>query len=60
MSFAAGATAVIVGSSLFQGRRPDLAFAGTVADAVGADRVIAAVDSRGATSSVRAGATRHR
>jgi phosphoribosylformimino-5-aminoimidazole carboxamide ribotide isomerase len=44
---AAGAQQVIVGSSLFKDGRPDLAFARTLADAVGADRVIAAVDSRG-------------
>jgi phosphoribosylformimino-5-aminoimidazole carboxamide ribotide isomerase len=43
---AAGAKQVIVGSSLFKDGRPDLAFAKTMADAVGADRVIAAVDSR--------------
>ena len=44
---AAGAKAVIVGSSLFKGGRPDLAFAREMADAIGADNVIAAVDSRG-------------
>jgi phosphoribosylformimino-5-aminoimidazole carboxamide ribotide isomerase len=44
---AAGAQQVIVGSSLFKDGRPDLAFARTLADAVGADRVIAAVDSKG-------------
>ncbi|MCC7417146.1 MAG: 1-(5-phosphoribosyl)-5-[(5-phosphoribosylamino)methylideneamino] imidazole-4-carboxamide isomerase [Acidobacteria bacterium] len=44
---AAGARQVIVGSSLFRNGRPDLAFARALADAVGADRVIAAVDSRG-------------
>jgi len=43
----AGAQQVIVGSSLFRGGRPDLSFAQELADAVGADRVIAAVDSRG-------------
>jgi phosphoribosylformimino-5-aminoimidazole carboxamide ribotide isomerase len=43
----AGAQQVIVGSSLFKDGRPDLAFAQTLAEAVGADRVIAAVDSRG-------------
>lgn len=41
-----GATAVIVGSSLFSGGRPDLLFARQLADAVGADKVIAAVDSQ--------------
>jgi len=43
---AQGATHVIVGSSLFTGGRPDLAFASTLAEAVGADRVIAAVDAK--------------
>jgi len=43
----AGATHVIVGSSLFADGRPDLAFARRLADEVGADRVIAAVDSKG-------------
>ena len=44
---AAGARQIIAGSSLFRGGEPDLAFAQTLADAVGRDRVIAAVDSRG-------------
>ena len=44
---AGGATHVIVGSALFRNGRPDLAFASQLADAVGADRVIAAVDSKG-------------
>ena len=44
---AAGATQVIVGSSLFKAGRPDLEFAQALADAVGEERVIAAVDSRG-------------
>jgi phosphoribosylformimino-5-aminoimidazole carboxamide ribotide isomerase len=44
---AAGATQVIVGSSLFKAGRPDLEFAQALASAVGEDRVIAAVDSRG-------------
>jgi phosphoribosylformimino-5-aminoimidazole carboxamide ribotide isomerase len=43
----AGAQQVIVGSSLFKDGRPHLEFARELADAVGADRVIAAVDSRG-------------
>jgi phosphoribosylformimino-5-aminoimidazole carboxamide ribotide isomerase len=42
-----GATHVIVGSSLFRDGRPDVAYAGALASAVGADRIIAAVDSRG-------------
>lgn len=43
----AGATHVIVGSSLFADGRPDLAFAAALADAVGPGRIIAAVDTRG-------------
>jgi phosphoribosylformimino-5-aminoimidazole carboxamide ribotide isomerase len=43
----AGAQQIIAGSALFKDGRPDLAFAKGLADAVGADRVIAAVDSRG-------------
>ncbi|MEQ1871271.1 MAG: HisA/HisF-related TIM barrel protein, partial [Vicinamibacterales bacterium] len=43
----AGAKAVIAGSSLFKNGAPDLDFARALADAVGADRVIAAVDSKG-------------
>ena len=42
-----GAGAVIVGSSLFRDGRPDLTFAAALAGAVGAERVIAAVDSKG-------------
>ena len=42
-----GAAAVIVGSSLFRNGRPDLDFAAALAEAVGPERVIAAVDSRG-------------
>ncbi len=41
-----GAVAVIVSSSLFRNGQPDLAFAKSLADAVGAERVIAAVDSK--------------
>src|SRR5260221_9383014 len=44
---AAGAQQIIAGSSLFKDGRPDLAFAKSLADAVGVERVIAAVDSRG-------------
>jgi phosphoribosylformimino-5-aminoimidazole carboxamide ribotide isomerase len=43
---AAGAQQIIAGSSLFTNGQPDLAFAQTLADAVGRERVIAAVDSR--------------
>jgi phosphoribosylformimino-5-aminoimidazole carboxamide ribotide isomerase len=44
---AAGARQVIVGSSLFKAGKPDLRFARALADAVGRERIIAAVDSRG-------------
>jgi phosphoribosylformimino-5-aminoimidazole carboxamide ribotide isomerase len=44
---AAGAREIIVGSSLFKAGKPDLAFARALAEAVGRERVIAAVDSRG-------------
>jgi phosphoribosylformimino-5-aminoimidazole carboxamide ribotide isomerase len=43
----AGAEQVIAGSALFTGGRPNLEFASALADAVGVERVIAAVDSRG-------------
>ena len=42
-----GATAIIVGSSLFRAGRPDVDFAAALAEAIGAERVIAAVDSKG-------------
>jgi phosphoribosylformimino-5-aminoimidazole carboxamide ribotide isomerase len=44
---AAGAQQIIAGSSLFKAGRPDVAFAKALADAIGAEKVIAAVDSRG-------------
>jgi phosphoribosylformimino-5-aminoimidazole carboxamide ribotide isomerase len=44
---AAGARAIIASSALFRDGAVDVAFAQSLADAVGADRVIAAVDSRG-------------
>jgi len=44
---AAGAQQIIAGSSLFKNGAPDLAFAQALCDAVGRDRIIAAVDSRG-------------
>jgi phosphoribosylformimino-5-aminoimidazole carboxamide ribotide isomerase len=44
---AAGAKAVIAGSALFKDGRPDLEFAKRLTDAIGADRLIAAVDSKG-------------
>ena len=43
----AGAQQIIAGSALFKDGRPNLEFARRLADAVGAERVIAAVDSRG-------------
>ncbi len=43
----AGAQQIIAGSSLFKDGAPDLAFAQTLADAIGRERVIAAVDSKG-------------
>jgi phosphoribosylformimino-5-aminoimidazole carboxamide ribotide isomerase len=43
----AGARQIIAGSALFKDGRPNLAFAKSLADAVGVERVIAAVDSRG-------------
>ncbi len=43
---AAGARQIIAGSSLFKDGRPDEVFARRLADTVGVDRVIAAVDSR--------------
>lgn len=48
-----GATHVIVGSSLFADGRPDLAFAARLADAVGREHVIAAVDAKGGRVAVR-------
>src|SRR5206468_11572211 len=44
---AAGARQVIVGSSLFKDGKPDLEFARALADAIGSDQIIGAVDSRG-------------
>jgi phosphoribosylformimino-5-aminoimidazole carboxamide ribotide isomerase len=44
---AAGAQQVIAGSALFRDGRPDLTFAARLAEAIGPDRLIAAVDSRG-------------
>src|SRR6266545_2911442 len=43
---AAGAQQIIAGSALFKNGAPDHEFAKTLAEAVGRDRVIAAVDSR--------------
>jgi len=44
---AAGAKAVIAGSALFKGGQPDLEFARRMAEAIGPERFIAAVDSKG-------------
>ena len=44
---AAGARQIIAGSSLFKDGQPDLGFAKRLAEAVGLEQVIAAVDSRG-------------
>ncbi len=44
---AAGARQIIAGSSLFKNGAADLAFAQSLSDGVGRERVIAAVDSRG-------------
>jgi len=43
----AGARAIIAGSALFRNGQPDLEFAAALANTVGVERVIAAVDSRG-------------
>ncbi len=43
----AGAQQVIVGSSLFKDGRPDLDFAARLRDALGRERIIGTVDSRG-------------
>lgn len=50
---AQGATHVIVGSSLFKDGHPDLSFAQALADAVGADRIMAAVDAKGGRVAVK-------
>jgi phosphoribosylformimino-5-aminoimidazole carboxamide ribotide isomerase len=43
----AGASQIIAGSSLFKDGKPDVTFAASLAEAVGIEQVIAAVDSRG-------------
>ncbi|HEV3141280.1 MAG TPA: HisA/HisF-related TIM barrel protein [Vicinamibacterales bacterium] len=43
---ASGALQVIAASALFKNGRPDVAFARTLCDSIGRDRLIAAVDSR--------------
>jgi phosphoribosylformimino-5-aminoimidazole carboxamide ribotide isomerase len=50
---AAGATAVILGSSLYRDGTVDHALARTVAQAIGPDRFIGAVDSRGGHVTVK-------
>lgn len=49
----AGATHVIVGSSLFREGKPDVEFAAALAAEVGADRVIAAIDAKGGRVTVK-------
>ncbi len=44
---AAGAAQIIAGSALFRDGAPDLAFAASLCRAIGRERIIAAVDSRG-------------
>ncbi len=46
-TLALGATKVILGSALFKGHRVDVEFAESLAEGVGADRLIAAVDGKG-------------
>lgn len=48
-----GASAVIAGSSLFRDGQPDVDFAAALAEAVGRERVIAAVDSKGGRVAVK-------
>jgi phosphoribosylformimino-5-aminoimidazole carboxamide ribotide isomerase len=42
-----GAASIIAGSALFPGGRPDAAFAGRLSRAVGVERLIAAIDTKG-------------
>jgi phosphoribosylformimino-5-aminoimidazole carboxamide ribotide isomerase len=49
----AGATHVIVGSSLFRDGKPDLTFAAALANAVGAEHVIGAIDAKGGRVAVK-------
>jgi phosphoribosylformimino-5-aminoimidazole carboxamide ribotide isomerase len=48
-----GAKRVILGSSLIREGKPDVDFARSVADACGAERIVAAIDSRGGVVAVR-------
>ena len=50
---AAGATHVIVGSSLFKDGRPDLTYAAALAEAVGLDHIVAAIDAKGGHVAVK-------
>ena len=50
---AAGATHVIVGSSMFRDGQPDLEFADMLARELGAERVIAAIDAKGGRVAVK-------
>ncbi len=50
---ALGAHAVIVSSALFRDGRPDLPFAAALAEAIGPERVIAAIDSKGGRVVIR-------
>jgi phosphoribosylformimino-5-aminoimidazole carboxamide ribotide isomerase len=49
----AGATHVIVGSAFFRNGEPDVAFARALTEAVGADRVIGAIDAKGGRVAVK-------
>jgi phosphoribosylformimino-5-aminoimidazole carboxamide ribotide isomerase len=55
---AAGARQIIAGSSLFKDGQPDLEFAARLADGVGVEHVIAAVDSRGGQVTIHGWKTR--
>lgn len=57
-ALAAGARQVIVGSALFRNGRPDLEAAHAFASALGADRLVAAVDARGGRVAVNGWKTR--
>lgn len=50
---ALGAQRVIVGSSLIKNGRPDTGFARSLAESCGADRIMAAIDSKGGKVAVR-------
>jgi phosphoribosylformimino-5-aminoimidazole carboxamide ribotide isomerase len=50
---ALGAKRVILGSSLIRDGKPDIEFARSLADACGAEHIVAAIDSRGGKISIR-------